>query len=198
MTRYLIVPGWANSGPTHWQSHWERELPGAARVEMSDWLEPRRSDWIATLDLAIRGAAEPPILIAHSLGCLAVAHWAARHDAPVRGALLVTPADVERAGCPDHLRDFAPVPRAELPFSSHVVASTNDPYASLAWTFEIADAWASNLTILRGAGHVNPASGFGPWSAGRALLEGFATIGDRAEEASGSSVLAPLADAARR
>lgn len=198
MTRYLIIPGWAGSGPTHWQSHWEDALPGAERVEMTDWLEPRRADWVATLDRAIRGAGEPPILVAHSLGCIAVAQWAAQHASPVRGALLVAPADVERAGCPDHLRDFAPVPREALPFPSHVVASTNDPYASLSWAFEIADVWASNLTILRGAGHINPSSGFGPWPDGRALLESFAIVGDRAEDASVSPILPPLAAATRR
>lgn len=172
MTRYLILPGWANSGPTHWQSHWERALPEASRVEMADWLEPRLGDWVATLDLAIRCADEPPVLIAHSLGCIAIAHWASILSAPVQGALLVAPADVERSECPDHLRDFAPVPRNALPFPSRVIASDDDPYASLAWSQTIAAAWGSDFVLLSGAGHINAASGFGPWPEGRAHLEG--------------------------
>jgi len=110
MSRYLIIPGWAGSGPDHWQSLWERDLAGATRVEMPDWHAPKRGDWVETLDRAVRAQAEPPILIAHSLGCLAVAHWAMRSTHPVRAALLVAPADVERAACPPVLRGFAPVP----------------------------------------------------------------------------------------
>ena len=170
MARYLIVPGWGSSGPTHWQSHWERTLPDAARVEMAEWLEPRRSDWVATLDSAIRDADEPPVLIAHSLGCVTIAHWAQSSTAPIRGALLVAPADVDRATCPDVLRDFAPVPREPLPFPSRVVASDDDPYASLAWSQSIARAWRSDVVVLAGAGHINTASGFGPWPDGRSHL----------------------------
>lgn len=33
----LIVPGLFDSGPDHWQSHWQRALPTAERVEQSDW-----------------------------------------------------------------------------------------------------------------------------------------------------------------
>lgn len=215
MTRSLIVPGWGSSGPAHWQSHWERELARATRVEMAEWFQPRRADWIATLDRAIRGAGDPVVLVAHSLGCLAVAHWAAADGArrdgspPVLGALLVAPADVDRPGCPDHLRDFAPAPREPLPFSSRVVAGSDDPYASLAWSREIAAAWRSDLVVLAGAGHINAASGFGPWPEGRRHLESLGassildtaappTIDDRASEASESSVVPPLAATARR
>lgn len=171
MTRYLFIPGWGGSGPDHWQSHWERELPDATRVEMPDWDAPRRADWIRTLDHAIRASTEPPVLIAHSLGCVAVAWWAGVSPCPVRGALLVAPADLDREDSPPPLREFRPLPRAPLPFSSHVVASDDDPYASLARVRQIAQDWGSTLTVLAGAGHINTASGYGPWSEGRLLLD---------------------------
>ncbi len=173
MVRYLIIPGWAGSGPDHWQSHWERELRGASRVEMADWDRPHRSDWVGTLDQAIRSVDEPPILVAHSLGCITVAYWSAIARVPVRGALLVAPADLDREACPVFLRAFGPVPRQRLPFPSRVVGSDDDPYATLARVREIATDWGSELTILRGAGHINSASGFGRWSEGRALLTPF-------------------------
>jgi predicted alpha/beta hydrolase family esterase len=198
MTRYLIIPGWSNSGPAHWQSHWERELDGVARVEMSDWLEPRRRDWVTTLDLAVRNGGEAPILIAHSLGCIAIAHWAATHDAPIRGALLVAPADVERAHAPEHLRDFAPIPRLPLRFPSRVVASDNDPYATLGWARQISDVWGSELTVLEGAGHINTQSGFGPWREGYSLLPVAPTIAGRGQKTVTSSVDFSIARAARR
>ncbi|HCT04530.1 MAG TPA: alpha/beta hydrolase, partial [Pseudomonas sp.] len=103
LIRYLIVPGWQGSPEDHWQSHWQKSLPNSARVEQADWLTPRREDWVAALAEAIAADSTPVILIAHSLGCITVAHWAA--TAPVqflrqvRGALLVAPADVERPAC---------------------------------------------------------------------------------------------------
>ncbi len=107
--RYLIVPGWQGSPEDHWQSHWQNNLPNSARVAQDDWLTPRREDWVAALAEAIAADSTPVILIAHSLGCITVAHWAA--SAPVqflrqvRGALLVSPADVERPACAPALRN---------------------------------------------------------------------------------------------
>lgn len=75
--RYLIVPGWQGSPEDHWQTHWQNSLPNSARVEQADWLTPRREDWVAALAEAIAADSTPVILIAHSLGCITVAHWAA-------------------------------------------------------------------------------------------------------------------------
>jgi uncharacterized protein len=168
---YLTIPGWSGSGVEHWQSHWERELPGVTRVEMPNWVEPRRTDWLATLERAIRASRTAPVLIAHSLGCLAVAHWAQVSDLPVRGALLVAPPDVDRDECPAVLREFAPVPRARLRFPSHVVTSDDDRHATVARVTQFATEWGSRLTVLPRAGHINTDSGHGPWPEGRLLLE---------------------------
>jgi predicted alpha/beta hydrolase family esterase len=128
--RYLIVPGWQGSSDDHWQTHWQNSLPNSARVEQADWLTPRREDWIAALAEAIAADSTPVILIAHSLGCITVAHWAERAPASllsqVRGALLVAPADVERPACAPALRNFAPIPTWPLPFPSQIVSSDND------------------------------------------------------------------------
>ena len=50
----LIVPGLYNSGPDHWQTHWERALPGAVRVEQQDWERPLLGDWTISLAEAVR------------------------------------------------------------------------------------------------------------------------------------------------
>jgi len=175
MARYLIVPGWGGSGPDHWQSRWERDLDRAERVEMSDWLEPRRADWILAIDDAVavaRIAGEPPpVLIGHSLGCIAIAHWAAQATQPVRAALLVAPADVERPTCPEPLLDFAPLPRRALPFPALTIASDDDPYIALERAAELARWWGSGLVPIPRGGHLNAASGLGAWPQGRALLD---------------------------
>jgi predicted alpha/beta hydrolase family esterase len=179
VTRYLIVPGWAGSGPEHWQSLWLAELPGATRVEMPDWLRPTRRAWVAALDDAVASSPEPAVLIAHSLGCLAVAHWAAGADRAVRAALLVAPADVERRGCPAALSDFAPVPCRPLGFASTVVASDDDPYVSLERAATFARMWGSGLVPIARGGHLNAASGLGAWPRGRAHLGELLARADR-------------------
>jgi len=92
----LLLPGWLNSDPSHWQSRWE-SLYGFQRVEQDDWQWPRRGDWMARLDEAVSSAARPVVLVAHSLGCQLVAAWAAhsRHTAQVRVAMLVAPPNTE-------------------------------------------------------------------------------------------------------
>jgi predicted alpha/beta hydrolase family esterase len=52
-----------------------------------------------------------------------------------------------------------------------VVASTNDPFARLDRAKTFATAWGSELVILESAGHINAASGHGPWPEGERLLE---------------------------
>lgn len=172
--RYLMVPGWQGSADDHWQSHWQRNLPNSSRVEQADWLTPRREDWVAALERSIRADPRPTILIAHSLGCITVAHWAAQAPlellARVRGALLVAPADVERSNCPAALQNFAPMARQGLPFASQVVGSDNDRAASAARVIELASRWGSDVAILSGAGHINTQSGHQRWEQGFAYL----------------------------
>jgi predicted alpha/beta hydrolase family esterase len=169
-TPVLILPGYADSGPEHWQSHWERADPACRRVVQDDWLQPRLGDWLATLDRYVRDCPAPPVLVAHSLACALVAHWAARASAPAKGALLVAPADVDSPHIPDEVRSFSPMPLARLPFASIVVASADDHFVSLERATAFAAAWGSRLVTLPGAGHINADAGFGPWPEGRRLL----------------------------
>ena len=171
---YLILPGWQGSPAEHWQSHWQRILPDASRVEQDDWLQPRREEWVARLEQHIAAAPGRLILVAHSLGCITLAHWAAQAApallAKVRGALLVAPADVERPGCPEALRNFAPVPGQLLPFPSLLVGSDNDPAATPTRAIELARAWGAEPVLLPGAGHINVKSGHCQWEQGFAYL----------------------------
>ena len=90
----LLLPGWQNSGPDHWQSRWET-AHGYQRVEQHDWMRPLRGDWSVRLEETVADADGPVVLAAHSLGCILTAWWAAhtRHAAKVRGALLVAPGE---------------------------------------------------------------------------------------------------------
>lgn len=166
---YIIQPGWNNSGPEHWQSHWQQTL-AATRVANHDWQAPQLDDWLAALDAAVAAATQPVIVIAHSLGCATVAHYAARYGNRLAGALLVAPADVERAGAPVALQPFAPLPERALPFPARVVASDSDPFSLPLRSARMAALWQSPLHWLRDAGHINVASGHTRWQDGFAQL----------------------------
>jgi predicted alpha/beta hydrolase family esterase len=170
----LMIPGLWNSGPLHWQTHWEGKYPGWRRVQQRDFDRPDRHEWVATLDAAIRAQTEPPVLAAHSLGCTLVAQWAADTGGHgVAGAFLVAPSDVEAPHYPEEGRSFARMPLVRLPFPTVVVASTDDEYVSVDRARAFAAAWGSELVTIGPAGHINGASGHGPWPEGEAMLLGF-------------------------
>jgi len=166
--RFLVVPGWGGSSKHHWQTHLEASLDGASRVEMRDWMTPHAPQWIATLEKRI-AEGPPAIVIGHSLGCIAIAHAVAR-GAKLRGALLVAPPDCDHLDDADRLAGFGPAPKMTLPFPSLLVASRNDPYASLEWSRSIAHYWGSEFVDAGELGHINADSGIGGWPEGQALL----------------------------
>ena len=168
----LILPGWQNSGPDHWQSLWE-QAHGYARLEQHDWLRPLRGDWIARLEDVLLQHKEPRVLVAHSLGCLLVAAWAAhsRNTHLVKAALLVAPGDAEREEMRPVLSSWSPIPLQPLPFKSLLVASQNDPYCTFERASQFARAWGSDWVSMGPCGHINAGSGLGDWPQGHAWLE---------------------------
>jgi serine hydrolase len=173
-TRVLTVPGWNGSGPGHWQTIWEERHPNITRVQQGDWQFPRRESWVAELDRALRQAASPAVLVAHSLGCLTVAHWAKEMSEPglVTCALLVAPPWFrDEHSCPAEIRSFVPIPLEALPFRSLLVTSENDPYIPYPAAQRLASAWGSEFVNAGYAGHINVKSGHGEWPDGEALLE---------------------------
>jgi uncharacterized protein len=197
----LILPGWQNSGPAHWQSLWEAEL-GAERVVQHDWMHPLRGDWITRLEdhvlsihehsaqqiqgpnaknaLKMRsptGSADI-LLVAHSLGCHLVAAWAglSKNTHRIRGALLVAPPDGVRAQFPPELKSWRPPVLARLPFPSICVVSSNDPFCDLEPGIAMAAAWGSRCEQIGERGHINADSGLNDWPQGKAWLAELAAL----------------------
>jgi predicted alpha/beta hydrolase family esterase len=170
----LIVPGLDNSGPDHWQTKWEAEMPDCRRVELGGWDRPHRNTWVNQLNLAIHQAGRPVVLVAHSLGCHAVAWWNEYEqpdaDGPVKGALLVAPPEVESAAIDDRLAPFAPVMKRSFPFPTIVAASRDDPYIAFGRARRLARIWRSRFIDAGWLGHINAASGIGSWPFGQFLL----------------------------
>lgn len=173
-TTVLILPGLGNSGPEHWQSHWERLDSSCTRVVQDDWSKPACKDWIANLNRAMENRTGSILFAAHSSACALVVQWAARASsnnlARIKGALLVAPSDPSNPNYPQGPTGFGPLPLSRLAFESIVVASSDDRYIALSEARRYAEAWGSRFVALENAGHINVASGYGPWPAGYALL----------------------------
>ncbi|MFI0399000.1 MAG: RBBP9/YdeN family alpha/beta hydrolase [Thiolinea sp.] len=168
--KYLILPGIYNSDAGHWQTRWEALFPNARRVQQRDWYHPVCTEWVATLEQAVQQQTQPVILIAHSMGCLTVAHWAAQTKLQIQGALLVSVPDPQGPNFPTDAKGYGQTPRQPLPFKSIVVCSTDDPYGSEANMKTCADAWGSEFVAIGDYGHINASSGLGDWQQGQALL----------------------------
>jgi len=169
----LVLPGWQNSGPRHWQTLWEQQNPIVLRVQQRDWERPHRSWWLERITEEVKQAPAPIVFAAHSLGCIALAYWCQTSPdlvGKVKGALLVAPADVDRKDTPEQIKDFHPVPKHLLPFPSVLVASNNDPFLTPERAREIARTWGSRFVDIGPAGHVNGDSGLGDWPEGKRLL----------------------------
>ena len=169
--RVLLLPGWYNSGPGHWQTLWEAQF-GDLRVEQHDWVQPLRGDWITRLEEVVQEQDGPVWLAAHSLGCHLVAAWAAvsRSTGKVQGALLVAPPDTAQADYPPQLHRWAVPVLEPLPFAATLVASTDDPYCRLQAAEKYAQHWGAAFHNIGPRGHINAESGLGDWPQGRALL----------------------------
>ncbi len=168
----LVLPGWQDSGPGHWQTLWQARH-GYVRVEQHDWARPLRGDWVARLEDVLLSCDEPAVLVAHSLGCLLTAAWAARsvNTRRVKAALLVAPGDVERAELRQQLPTWSPIELQALPFPSVLVASRTDPYCEFERARLFAHAWGAQFMDYGDSGHINADSALASWPEGHVLLQ---------------------------
>ena len=170
----LIIPGYQNSGPDHWQTRWQQKLSTARRVEQDQWSKPEREPWVARIAETVNAAERPVFLVAHSLGVACAVLAIDRFTRPVAGAFFVAPPELDNPEIrPRHLQTFAPYPRDPLPFPSVTIASRNDPFGSFEAAEDIAAAWGSLFIDAGEAGHLNAESGHGPWPEGSMVLARF-------------------------
>lgn len=166
----LIVPGLRDHVANHWQTLLADCLENVRTVPPLETDKLNRDARVHALQKAIDEISGDIILVAHSAGAMIVAHWAKTASRPIKGALLATPADMERpfpAGYPDRdaLDDagWLPIPRSPLPFPTIVAASSNDPLGENTRITGLGKDWGAEVVNLGEVGHLNPASGFGEW-----------------------------------
>jgi len=182
MPTVLIVPGLRDHVDAHWQTLLASDLRRRGRAVRT--VPPMgRADLdcaarVAAIEREARAVDGPLVIVAHSGGCIMVAHWAHQTTVDVHGALLATPPDFESPlpeGYPTiaqlRAHGWLPVPRQRLPFPSLVGASRDDPLARHERIEQLARDWGSQFIDLGYVGHLNPASGYGPWARAEDLID---------------------------
>jgi predicted alpha/beta hydrolase family esterase len=174
----LFVPGLRDHVAEHWQTLLAAQMPGSHTVPPLEHDKLSCAARVEALDQAVNAIEGPVILVAHSAGCLMVAHWAQSPRRPIKGALLATPADAETPFPPGYpttealqANGWLPLPRTPLPFPTIVAASVNDPLCGFDRAEQMARDWGARLISLGDVGHLNPASGFGPWPGARLHID---------------------------
>jgi predicted alpha/beta hydrolase family esterase len=170
---YLTIPGVTGSGSEHWQTIWENEFPDKfQRIEQEDWDSPSCIDWIENIEKEVRQhPIKNVVLVAHSLGCLAVAHWAGKFRTQIKGAMLVAPCDVDADIFDYDVTGFKTLQKEKLPFTSLVVASEDDPWMTFEMAEKFAEAGGSEIINVGAKSHISTDSGFGKWDEGLELLK---------------------------
>ncbi|GGB59167.1 alpha/beta hydrolase [Roseibium aquae] len=174
-TDILLVPGYGKTLPGHWLLRWRDKIANARLVEQARLQQPQRKPWVEKLVADVEAATRPVVLVAHSLGCVLVAHAAHDLKGKIRGAYLVAPSDWERDGLVKEFDggDFKPIPLHPLPFRTHLVASRTDPFCAFDRAEQFAKAWGATFQDAGDAGHITLESGHGPWPEGMMSFAGF-------------------------
>jgi predicted alpha/beta hydrolase family esterase len=163
----ITVPGLHGSEGAHWQSWLERQYANSKRVVQDDWGAPHLDTWADALGALLARETAPVVLAAHSFGCLAAAHALSRGTASanVAGVLFVAPAS------PEKFRFAGSFAARRLNVPSIVVGSESDPWMPLGHARELAWQLGSAFLNLGDAGHINTASGYGPWPRAKYLVD---------------------------
>jgi predicted alpha/beta hydrolase family esterase len=168
----LIVPGFKGSGPRHWQTWLQTQVPDSTRIAGIDWDKPVLALWAERVRDQLARATQPVRVIAHSFGCLATVVAVADRPEQVADLILVAPADPDRfdfTGLKPQDLPFGSfslteaLPRRSLHVSGIVVASRNDPWLTFDKAAALATDWGLDVHDAGAAGHINADSGYGPW-----------------------------------
>jgi predicted alpha/beta hydrolase family esterase len=173
----LVIPGLGGSGPDHWQTRWEAKLSTARRVEQEDWDHPNLEIWQGRIIEAVEASSRPVVLVAHSLGVLAVAHAAPILRGKVKGGFLVAPPSMKSLA--DEVEAVDPAfsgAVGALSFPAVLVASRDDPFAPYCESEALAQALGAELADAGYSGHINIESGHGPWPEGLMRFAAFLTM----------------------
>jgi predicted alpha/beta hydrolase family esterase len=163
----VLVPDLGGIPPGHWLGEWQAAMPATVRLSAHAPSARHCAAWIQGIENAVRSAGPGATLVAHGLGCLAVAQWARVSRQSVHAALMVSVPDPGHPGFPKQTQGFVPVPRSVLPFRTMLVATETDGD----WQHALAraDDWDASFVVV---GRIlDPGPVRQTWPEGWALLE---------------------------
>lgn len=172
MTTIVLVPGYTDAGPEHWQSYIERKYDHVVRVQQENWNIPERQIWIDKLNETIVNIKGKVLLVGHSCGAVAITQWSDTYSSDkIVGAMLVAPADVDSPNAIPEIHIQRPLALQPLPFPSKLVTSDNDAHVSLDRAYYFAEMWGSDIVVIPNAGHIHTDAGYGEWIEGEVMIE---------------------------
>jgi len=171
MIHTVIVPGVGGSEHDHWQSWLQRQLKSCSRVQQQDWNKPVLHEWIEQFFKTVQSIQEPIQIVAHSFGCLTTVAALAQHpelNQKIKNLVLVAPANPARFGDAGFARDSQNdyqqyFHQLKLQVPTQMIISENDPWLNFQDALQLAKAWKIRPKNLGQVGHINVASGFGPF-----------------------------------
>ena len=171
MIHTVIVPGVGGSEHDHWQSWLQRQLKSCSRVQQQDWNKPVLHEWIEQLVKTVQSIQEPIQIVAHSFGCLTTVAALAQHpelNQNIKNLVLVAPANPARFGDAGFARESQNdyqqyFHQLKLQVPTQMIISENDPWLNFQDALQLAKAWKIRPKNLGQVGHINVASGFGPF-----------------------------------
>ena len=171
MIHTVIVPGVGGSEHDHWQSWLQRQLKSCSRVQQQDWNKPVLHEWIEQFVKTVQAIQEPIQIVAHSFGCLTTVAALAQHpelNQNIKNLVLVAPANPARFGDAGFARESQNdyqqyFQQLKLQVPTQMIISENDPWLNFQDALQLAKAWKIRPKNLGQVGHINVASGFGPF-----------------------------------
>ena len=171
MIHTVIVPGVGGSEHDHWQSWLQRQLKSCSRVQQQDWNKPVLHTWVEQFVKTVQAIQEPIQIVAHSFGCLTTVAALAQHpelNQKIKNLVLVAPANPARFGVAGFARDSQNdyqqyFHQLKLQVPTQMIISENDPWLNFQDALQLAKAWKIRPKNLGQVGHINVASGFGPF-----------------------------------
>ena len=171
MIHTVIVPGVGGSEPAHWQSWLQRQLMSCSRVQQKDWNNPVLETWISEFVNTVAPIQGKIQIVAHSFGCLTTVAALAQHpelNQKIKNLILVAPANPARFGEAGFARDSQQdyqdyFHQLKIAVPTTFLMSENDPWLNFEDAKCLAKAWKLNPINLGQVGHINVASGFGPF-----------------------------------
>ena len=173
--RVLVLHGWQNRRPEgHWQSWLIERLRSRGEQVLYPQLprpdEPQLDEWreLLAAELAQLGHGER-VVICHSLSCLLWAHAAPHLGRLARVDRLLWVAPPGPSAFVEAVATFAPRDLdveaiAATASTRRLVCGDDDPYCPEG-AERVYRPLGFSVTVLAGAGHLDPDAGFGPWPA---------------------------------